>query len=325
VVSLEQVLPVIFGLAAVVYLGMSAFVFQNTDDRANDSISYLLVLIGAFVAGASLWYGATDMNLFRIGRVLTMFAAGFMPVAFYMLYREYAGDRPSGQLIAALAIIPSVTTALAITNPWHGLLWEAQLIAGSVQFSHVREHAWFRLVSLPFVSSLFGYSLLALAGRLTTLARAHRWRVAILLVCAVMPFVVNVANTLLDVGPYEFPFTATTLVLLLPFYWWAAIRLRVATFKPVAYQTLFDHVQDAILVLDNDRDIVSVNRRGEELLDSTESDLIGRSIDEVSEDIGRQLRYAGEACLSSTISFDGKSFLARISHRCNGNRPLSGA
>ena len=318
--SFEQTLPVIFGLAAVFYIGMSVFVSRNSEDRANDSIGYLLLLIGAFVAGAALWYGAADLNLFRVGRVLTMFAAGFMPVGFYLLYREYAGDQPSRHLIATLSIIPSVTTGLAITNPWHGLLWDAALVDGVVRFSHVRDHAWFRLVSLPFVYSLFGYSLLALAGRLPSIARAHRSRVVILLVCAVTPFLVNVANTLLDVGPYDFPWTAMALVALLPLYWWAAVRLRVATFKPVAYQTLFDHVQDAILVLDDEKRVVSVNRRGEELLDAAESELVGRSIDDVAGDIGKEIRQTEGPNLSGTVSFDGHSYLDVSSAPLVGSR-----
>lgn len=318
--SFEQILPVVFGAAAVIYLGMSAYASNNATDRDNTSISYLLLLIGVFIGGAALWYGASDMILFYVGRVLTLFAAGFMPVGFYLLYREYAGIRPSAALLAALSVIPMVTTGLAITNPWHGLVWDAVMTEGAIQFSHVREHTWFRLVSLPYAYSLFGYSLLALTGRLSSIAKSHRGRVILLLFCAVMPFIVNVANTILDIGPYEFPFTATTLVALLPLYWWAAIRLRVANFMPVAYQTLFDHVQDAIIVLDDRHNIVSVNRGGEELLGAREVDLVGKPVDDAAGSIAREVARSESPYLSSTISFDGSHYLDLSIARLSGPR-----
>ena len=274
--QLPQTLPLAFGLSAAIYLGLAVALARRSEETANSSISYFLFLIGAFVAGAAFSYQATDLTLFSIGRVLTLFAAGFIPVMLYRLYREYSGIPPSTPMMLALSIIPAVTTGLAITNPIHGLLWETQFVEGVVEIAHIRDNLWFRIVSIPFTYVLFGYSLLALAGRLSSLARAHRSRVMLLIFCAVMPFVVNVANTLLDIGPYEFPFTASTLVMLLPLYAWATFRFRVAEFKPIAYQTLFDHVRDAIIVLDGAQRIVSANKRAQELLGSSEAGLIGR-------------------------------------------------
>ena len=203
--QLPHVLPLAFGLAAVVYLGLAVALARRSEETANSSISYFLFLIGAFIAGAAFSYQATDLTLFSIGRVLTLFAAGFIPVMLYRLYREYSGIPPSTPMMLALSIIPAVTTGLAITNPIHGLLWETQFVEGVVEIAHIRDNLWFRIVSIPFTYVLFGYSLLALAGRLSSLARAHRSRVMLLIFCALMPFVVNVANTLLDIGPYEFP------------------------------------------------------------------------------------------------------------------------
>ncbi len=274
--QLPHVLPTAFGLSAVVYLGLAVTLARHSEETANSSISYFLLLIGAYVAGGAFWYQATDMTLFRIGRSLTMFAASFIPVMLYRLYREYSGTPPSSSLMFALSIIPAITTGLAITNPLHGLIWDARLVDGVVEFTHVLDHVWFRVVASPFSYILFGYSLLALAGRLSSMARAHRSRVILFLVCAVMPYAVNVANTLLDIGPYEFPFTVSTLVALMPLYAFASVRLRVAEFKPIAYQTLFDHVGDAIIVLDDAQRIVSANKRAEEMLGASEAALIGR-------------------------------------------------
>jgi PAS domain S-box-containing protein len=165
-----------------------------------------------------------------------------------------------------------------VTNPLHEMIWSVVETADGTRFTAATEHAWFRRVHAPFAYGLFGYSLVALAGRLPTIARAHRTRVLLLLVCAALPFATNFANTLLKIGPYDFPATSSTLVLMLPLYWWASLRLRVYEFSPLAYQTLFDHVRDPIIVLDRADRIISANRPAQQLLAMTEQQLIGRDL-----------------------------------------------
>ena len=94
----------------------------------------------------------------------------------------------------------------------------------------------------------------------------------------VLPYAVSFANNILGIGPAEFPFTVTSLVLLLPLYWWASIKLRVYEFSPLAYQTMFDHVRDPIIVLDKSQRIISANNPAQKLLESTENELVGEKL-----------------------------------------------
>ena len=93
-----------------------------------------------------------------------------------------------------------------------------------------------------------------------------------------MPFAVSIANTFFGVGPIDFPFLSSTLVLLLPLYAYASLSLRVYDFSPLAYQTLFDHVRDPIIVLDNEERIICANRRASEMLGVSEAELIGQQL-----------------------------------------------
>jgi len=181
-------------------------------------------------------------------------------------------------LLALLSIVPVASVALAVTNPLHHLIWTVVETADGTRFTAATEHAWFRRVHAPFAYGLFGYSLVALAGRLPTIARAHRTRVMLLLLCAALPFAANFASTILKIGPYDFPATSTTLVLMLPLYWWASLKLRVYEFSPLVYQTLFDHVRDPIIVLDRSNRIISANRPAQQLLSMSEQQLVGRDL-----------------------------------------------
>lgn len=273
--SLDLFLPTILGLAATLYVWLAVRVFRASPQGDANWISYFLFLNGAIIAGAALSFGATDPRLFGLGRVFTYFGGGFLPVVFYLIYRYYAIGRPHPALVVTLCVVPAATTLLALTNPLHHLLWNATLGADGVSVEPGDETRWFSGVFLPFVHVVFGYAFIALAGRVQTITRAHRRNVVFLLACASFPFAVSLADRAFGIGPPGFPITSIALALTVPFYWWATLALRVHEFSPLAYQTMFDHLRDPVIVLDRAGQIVSVNHQAEKLLDAREPALVG--------------------------------------------------
>ena len=299
--TLEAVLPSVFGLAAVLYLGLAVVVSRSSP---NSVIAFFLFLIGTLIAGAAFTYGTTDPNLFGIGRALAFFAAGFMPVAFFSIYRLYTDSPASALTISVLSIIPIATTILALTNSMHNMIWATVVTDSGVRFTEVGESYWFNNVHAPFAYGLFGFSVFGLATRLSSLAPAHRRPVLLLVISATLPFIVSIANTFLGVGPIDFPFLASTLVLLLPLYAYASLSMRVYDFSPVAYQTLFDHVRDPIIVLDNDERIICVNCRASEMLGVPERELIGKKLWEDFPEARAIMNQAKELDLTQTLRMD---------------------
>jgi diguanylate cyclase (GGDEF)-like protein/PAS domain S-box-containing protein len=276
--TLEQLVTPFLGVGAVAYAVLAVHVARQTDRQANNMVCFSLLLVAGMLAGSSFSFAASDPNIYGIGRVLTFFSTGFLPIVFYILYREFTAGPPSSLLILALAIIPMATTALALTNSMHHYIWVVTDTAAGLRFSDVTDHYWFNRVYAPFTYGLFGYSTLALLGRLPTIAPAHRKTIALLLSCALVPLLVSIANTLFGIGPRDFPFTSTTLALLLPLIAYVSLTLRVHEFSPLAYQTLFDHVRDPIVVIDNDQCIICANKAAQELLKGDEHELIGHKL-----------------------------------------------
>lgn len=295
---IDQMLPTVFALAACIYLWLAVRISRATALSRSRVISYFLFLLGAMVAGSAFAYGATDPRLFAIGRVLSFVGGGFLPVAMFLIYREYTKGPPPRLLLAALCAIPIATTILAATNPLHHLLWATIDTADGMSFTSVTDHAWFNRIHAPFAYGLFAYSMFALGGRTLTITRAHRRQVVLLLTAAGLPFAVSIGNTLLKIAPVDFPFISSTLVLLLPLYWWAAVSLRVHEFSPLAYQTMFDHMRDPIIVLDRNERIISANKAAQTLLNKSEYELIGCLLREELPQIRAMLDDA--ACLADT-------------------------
>ncbi len=298
---LELILRPVFAIAAVVYVGVAIRVTRSSPQHANSVMAFLLLLIGILVGGTAFSYGTDDPNIYGIGRVMVFFASGFMPVAFYIVYREYTDGRPSPVLIAMLSVIPIAASLLAVTNSMHNMIWITEVTDTGVAFTDVSEHSWFNRVQAPFMYGLFLYSAIALAGRLPTIAPAHRRTVLLLLGCAILPFTVSVSNIYLGMGPPDFPFSSLSFVVMLPLYGYAAVSMRFYEFSPIAYQTLFNHVRDPIFVLDHEERIVCANRSAQELLGGSEPELIGHNLWEDFPEARDIVRKAAELDLTQTL------------------------
>lgn len=303
-VVLESILPWVFAFAATLYVGLAVFV-ARASPRSN--MGLFLFLLGIIVAGAAFSYSASDPSLYGIGRTLSFFGSSFIPVAFYSLYRKYT-DGPARRItILALSVIPVTTTVLALTNSMHHMIWAVVETPTGFEFSTVTSHWWFARVHAPYAYGLFSISLLALAGRLSSIAPAHRLRIVVLLVCAVLPFAGSIVNTFLGVGPIDFPTLASSLVVLLPVYGYISLTMRDFAFSPLAYPMLFDHVRDPIIVLDHEQRIVCVNKKATELLGVAERELLGRRLWEDIPEARRVLNQARALDLTQTLRLDSEA------------------
>ncbi len=301
--TLEFLLRPTLGIGALLYLVLAVRVARAGPQNGSSVISFFFFLAGLLVAGAAFSYGTDDPRIYGIGRTLTFFASGFLPVAFYVVYREYTVGPPSAILIAMMSVIPIATTLLALTNSTHDVVWAVVESEAGLSFSDVTDHIWFNRVHMPFMYGLFLYTAFALAGRLPTIALAHRRIVVVLLLSVILPFTASVVNVVLKIGSLEFPFTASSFVLLLPLYVYAVISARFYEFSPVAYQTLFDHVRDPIFVIDKEERIICANQKAQELLGDTERELIGQRLWEDFPEARGILKQANELDLTQTLRF----------------------
>lgn len=299
--ALETLLPATFGFAGLLYLWLATRVQSNTEQAASYTIALFLFLIGTMILGSAFSFRTQDPSIYNIGRVLSFFGGGFVPVALYYIYRDYTKGPPSRVVLLVLSVIPVATTLLAVTNPLHNVLWTVIEADGGLTFTDATAHAWFTYVHAPFAYGLFCYSAIALASRLPDMTLAHRQKVKLFLLAAVMPLTVSFANTFLKIGPYDFPFTSLTLTLLLPFYWWLCLGLRVYDFSPLNYHTLIEQLHDPIIVLDRNERIVTVNNAAEELFNLSEKQLLGRRLREDLPEAQMLLEYLDGENLGQTV------------------------
>ncbi len=289
-------LPPVFAVAAAIYLALAVRVARFVPDSL---LAFLLFLTGCMVAGGGFSVATGTGTMHDIGRVLTLFAAGFIPVTFYAVYREYTSGRPSSTILLALSMLPVVTTVIALTNPVHEWLWSASQTSPDI----VAGAAWFIRLHMTFSFGLMAYSAIALTGRLTTIARAHRQIVTVLLAAASLPFIAAASRYLLGTGPTDFPITAAGMILVLPLFTYVSLSLQTHRFSPLAYPIVFDHVRDALIVLDVDDQIVCANRAAQALLEASESELLGKQLWSEFPEAREAVREAKSLDLTQTVRF----------------------
>ena len=90
---LTDIVPPFLAAAAIAYAILAVRVARSTPHNPSNPINIFLFLMAGLVAGAAFSYGATDANLYGIGRVLSFFSAGFAAIVFFMIYREYTVGR----------------------------------------------------------------------------------------------------------------------------------------------------------------------------------------------------------------------------------------
>ncbi len=304
---LDPFITPFLAIAAIAYAGLAVRVARSAPQYTNNMVSILLFLIAGMLTGSAFSFNATDAHFYGIGRTLSFFSAGFIPIAFYMIYREYTAGAPSVLLIVMLSIIPVATTGLALTNSMHNFIWIANETSAGLVYSEVTDHYWYNKIYAPFTYGLFGFTAIAMIGRLPTIAPAHRKTLIAFLMCAILPYLISIANTFLGFGPVQYPFTSTSLAVVWPMFAYASLKLRMHEFSPVAYQTLFDHVRDPIFVVDGEQCIICANKAAQALLEGQEKDLIGRKLWEDFPEARAILEQAKDLDLTQTLRMNTKN------------------
>lgn len=274
--GLDIAIATAFGSAAFLYAGLALRVWLTSPPSMSLAVSAFLVLLGTTLAGSAL-VQAGPSSFHELGIGLRYVSGGFLAVVLYIIAREQTADQLRPLAVAALAIIPAITTALLVADSFYPESGGA--MTGNPSINRTLIHSfWLTRVHASFVYALAAWSLFMLASRLPTIARAHRRNVSVLLTCGALPYAVGMGNRLFGGAEVGFTYTSLSLVLAFPFYYWAVHRLRVFEFSPLAYQTLFDHVRDPIIVLDNSQRIISANKPAQVLLDQAEPELVGRKL-----------------------------------------------
>jgi diguanylate cyclase (GGDEF)-like protein/PAS domain S-box-containing protein len=245
-----------------VCLGLAVSLLRNAPGPGARTIAAGLAAIATWNATALVEPQLADLADYVVAAKVKYSAVAVVPpilLLFLLRYSERASAWRSAHL-AALFAVPALTIAMVWTNELHEWMWaHPPLGPGGERSIRMPWGPWFWWVHIPYSYALTGLSVALILGELVRGSKLQRPQIALLLAGVLLPFVVNVAFTsgLLqsELGPTPIAFVATGLL-----FSWGFVRRDLFGLAPVAYQTVFEHMQDGVLVVDPTSRIVNLNR-----------------------------------------------------------------
>ncbi len=201
------------------------------------------------------------------------------PVLYALFVASYTGVidrvRPWNGLL--LAVIPSATFALALTNPLHGLVWSEIILPPGSWVATYHHGAWFSIfIAYCYFMIVSGATLLVMAWRRAQpLVRAQ---LTLMLVASAVALGGNVIYVL-GLAPFEgldwspIIFMAVGLLLLAALW-----RLGMLDVVPMAQAALMDTLSDAVMVLDSVNRIADINPTMAHICHVSPQDVLGRPV-----------------------------------------------
>jgi len=270
--TLDTALAALLLFSAASYLALGVrLVFANRE-VGTVPMSLLFVVISFWVLGGAIELLSTSYFAFSIGRTGHFVGSAFLPVVGYVCFREYIGKKTSVHRITMLLTIPIVSVILAATNYAHEFMWYLPATNELGQFltRPVEWGPWFLFVHLPHSYLVIGAGILALLTHTTAVARSHRRGIFLLVAASVGPLGATAAYDL-GYGPTTISFVPFVFTLMLPLYAWVILGEKIVQFSPLAFETVFQNMQDPVVVVDSDGRIIALNHRAEALLAVTET------------------------------------------------------
>jgi len=270
--SLNIALAVLLMFSSVCYLALGLRLMVSKRDAGTMPIGLLFLVISIWVAGGVVELLSLSFFAFSIGRTLHFVGTAFLPVAAYFCFREYTGRDTSIHRITLMLMIPVVSVSLAATNVHHEFMWYLPIAndAGEYLTRPQQWGPWFLFVHAPYSYAVMGTAVLTLLVHSSAVSRSHRRGLFLLVAACIGPLAATLAYDL-GFGPDTVSFVPIVFTIMLPIYTWLVVGGQIVEFTPLAYETVFQNMQDPVVVVDDQGRIIGLNRPAESLLDITET------------------------------------------------------
>ncbi len=273
--NLDVLIAVLLTFGAACYGLLAARLLLSPRDVGSLPLGIVFLLMSVWVLGGAIEVIADSLVVFSVGRTAHFVATSLLPVAVYVCFREYTGSRVPTRTVVALILIPLVTITLVATNVHHEFVWAAPFVNADGGFLSRPERwgNWFLFVHAPYSYALTTLAVFSLLSHASAVAPAHRRGLVLLAAFGVAPLAAAIAYDL-GFGPATMSLEPLVITAMLPGYLWLLLGERIVEFKPLAYETVFQTMQDPVVVVDHEQRIIGMNRGAEELLDVCEKEAL---------------------------------------------------
>ncbi len=270
--NLDVALSVLLIFSAACYLLLGVRLIASKREIGSMPIGVLFVVISIWVMGGAIELLSTTYEGFSIGRTSHFIGTALVPVLAYVCFREYTGSETPLRTLVLLLIIPTMSVTLAATNIHHEFMWFLPVANESGDFltRPDRWGPWFLFVHLPYSYAVLGAAMLTLLVHSSAVARAQRRGIFLLVAACIAPVTATAAYDM-GFGSNVISYIPIVFAAMLPLYAWLIFGEQIIEFTPLAYETVFQNMQDPVVVIDDQCRVIGLNRTAESMLSVEES------------------------------------------------------
>jgi len=265
--NLDVALSVLLIFSAACYLLLGIRLITSKREIGSMPIGVLFVVICLWVMGGAIELLSTTFPVFSIGRTGHFIGTALVPIVALVCFREYTGGETPTRTLVLLMIIPLMSVMLAATNVHHEVMWYLPIAneAGEFLTRPERWGPWFLFVHLPYSYAVIGAAMLTLMVHSSAVAPAQR-RGLFLLVAACIAPLSAIAAYDMGFGSNTISYVPIVFAAMLPIYAWLIIGKQIIEFTPLAYETVFQNMQDPVVVIDEQCRVIGLNNTAESML-----------------------------------------------------------
>lgn len=242
------------------------------------TVMMLSIAIWSLFQALSFMEKGFEVKLFLAN--IRYFGIEAAPIAFYAFACDYKDRTGSVSLKkwAALLAFPSCMLVLLWTNPLHKLFYPETYLDNGLLILKNGPLFWVNMIYL-YIFILIGIYLFVLSY--LKFNSIYRTQTAIMTLASFIPVAANLAFNFNLFPVKDVDMTPLAFVLTGILFFIAFTQYKLLDLIPIARESLFEEMEDAVLVLDGDNRILDLNRKARELIFAqTEPDpkIIGRDI-----------------------------------------------
>ncbi|GGE53639.1 two-component sensor histidine kinase [Pullulanibacillus camelliae] len=253
-----------FPTAYSLFLGMCAGAFY--------SFGYAFEIVSSDLAEIEFW-----LRIEYIG-------ISFGTLFWFIMVLHYTGYSAALRKwgVALLSLIPIVTLISHYTNPWHHLFYKkialsyatgfplASITPGPFYFLHVIYSYGLIFMGMFFLMRMYHKTSKHMKNQVATIALGSAGIYGLTLL-----YLLGILKSPIDLSPFGFLFTGVLFI-------WGIYQYNMLKLVPYALQKVFDSMQDAVIVLDLDLCISSVNQSAQRLFPTLQNKgMLGRQVADV--------------------------------------------
>ena len=270
--NLDVALSVLLIFSAACYLSLGVRLISSKREVGSMPIGILFIVVSIWVMGGAIELMSSTFEVFSIGRTGHFIGTALVPIVAYVCFREYTGSETPTRTLILLLIIPVLSIVLAATNSFHQMMWFLPIANESGEFLTRPDQwgPWFLFVHLPYSYAVIGAAILTLVVHSSAVTRAQRRGLYMLIAACIAPLTTTAAYDM-GFGPNTISYVPIVLAAMLPIYAWLIIGEQIIEFTPLAYETVFQNMQDPVVVIDDQCRVIGLNHTAETMLSIDES------------------------------------------------------